>query len=275
MGTSHRHTATIKGEPNWGNASKALTSVASGVEESDNLTNNPPPTMSPRQIGRRQSTLGKRISNGEHRAVRNLVRAAGGRAKVSSGSSRAIGYAGIAVANKFVSTIVEISDKGLNGWLKSKGVLSLEGKSCRDIVDCIRGFIEVDVAGLDNTAANEALEHIMDMLELEMSTSERSYDEVMTNILTEDSIKDMLDEFFGMYIFSHLSQNFSEKIGYEKGTEVKNATMEDIKDQIIEDVRSSRTVRPIELIDWKSTEGETFIKKEFDRIIFILSGNED
>lgn len=45
----------------------------------------------------------------------------------------------------------------------------------------------------------------MDMLELEMSTSERSYDEVMTNILTEDSIKDMLDEFFGMYIFSHLS----------------------------------------------------------------------
>ena len=22
MGTSHRHTATIKGEPNWGNASK-------------------------------------------------------------------------------------------------------------------------------------------------------------------------------------------------------------------------------------------------------------
>ena len=29
MGTSHRHTATIKGEPNWGNASKALTSVAS------------------------------------------------------------------------------------------------------------------------------------------------------------------------------------------------------------------------------------------------------
>lgn len=38
MGTSHRHTATIKGEPNWGNASKALTSVASGVEESDNLT---------------------------------------------------------------------------------------------------------------------------------------------------------------------------------------------------------------------------------------------
>lgn len=51
--------------------------------------------------------------------------------------------------------------------------------------------------------------------------------------------------------------------------------MEDIKDQIIEDVRSSRTVRPIESIDWKSTEGETFIKKEFDRIIFILSGNED
>lgn len=74
-------------------------------------------------------------------------------------------------------------------------VFSLEGKSCRDIVDCIRSFIEVDVAGLDNTAANEALEHIMDMLELEMSTSERSYDEVMTNILTEDSIKDMLDEF--------------------------------------------------------------------------------
>ena len=71
------------------------------------------------------------------------------------------------VYSSMFSLPTEIADKGLNGWLKSKGVLSLEGKSCRDIVDCIRSFIEVDVAGLDNTAANEALEHIMDMLELE------------------------------------------------------------------------------------------------------------
>ena len=90
-----------------------------------------------------------------------------------------------------------------------------------------------------------------------------------------DEIKNILDEFFGMYIFSHLSQNFSEKLEYEKGTEIMIQTMTEIRELIIEDVKFGILKRPAEQIDWTSPESQGYIQKEFDRIIFILSGDED
>ena len=37
MGTSHRHTPTVLGEPNWGNASAAVTSIAGAEEKLDEI----------------------------------------------------------------------------------------------------------------------------------------------------------------------------------------------------------------------------------------------
>ena len=39
MGTSHRHTARIAGEPNWGNASAAVAGIARAEEKLDELDN--------------------------------------------------------------------------------------------------------------------------------------------------------------------------------------------------------------------------------------------
>ena len=85
----------------------------------------------------------------------------------------------------------------------------------------------------------------------------------------------MLDRFFGMYIFCHLSQNFKEKLEYEKGTEVMNETLNEIKDLILDDIHRSRDGSDTASIDWGTEEGQAFIQQEFDRIIYILSGNED
>ena len=37
MGTSHRHKASVLGEPNWGKASQSMTSTAKAVEDGNNL----------------------------------------------------------------------------------------------------------------------------------------------------------------------------------------------------------------------------------------------
>ena len=97
----------------------------------------------------------------------------------------------------------------------------------------------------------------------------------MNEILSAEGIKDLLDEFFGIYIFSHLSQNFKEKLEYDKGTETMCHTMEEIKDLIVDDIRIARSGRSARSIDWSTPDGEAFIKEEFDRILYILSGNED
>lgn len=274
MGTSHRHKPSVMGNPNWGNASADITRLTGAVEESDRLEDNPPADKTPQQIAERQSILGKRITAGYHRAVRDLVRGAGGRNKVSSGGSRAIGHAGIAVFGNFVSVVNEIANNGLSEWLRRKGQ-SLEGKSCKDIIGIIRQYIETGIAGLDETAANQALECVLDMLGEKLGDDIASFDKVMNAIVTGDELKDMLDLFFGMYVYVHLSQDFEEKLEYEKGSDVMRSAMDEIKDQIIDDIQRARGGRSAASIDWSKPEGDDFIKSEFNRILFILQGNED
>lgn len=147
--------------------------------------------------------------------------------------------------------------------------------SCRDILDIIRKYIDNGVTGLDDTAAKEALEHIMDLLESRMDDDFSSFEEIMNNIVASDEIKDLLDEFFGVYIFSFLSQSFAEKLEQEKGTETMSATMSEIKEQIIDDIKTGKNGRSVDSVDWTSEEGRNFIKTEFNRILYILAGNED
>lgn len=295
MGTSHRHRPSVTGEPNWGNASNSVSAIARTESQLDALeqeiesienqyqeqeeksSNTMPQTIiiPPKYIAKRQERLEKQIRYNYHHAVRNLVRAAGGRSKVSSGISRAVGHAGIAVASGLVSAFKEIASNGLSAWLHKKGVVSLIGKSCKDVLDLIKTFINTDIAGLDNTAANEALESVMDEVGCKMNDDISTFDEVMSTMMASEDIKNMLDHFFGLYIFSHLSQNFQEKLQYERGSKVMNETMQEIKDLIMDDIARGLGGRDASSIDWSTTEGEDFIKKEFDRIIYILSGNED
>ena len=296
MGTSHRHTPTVIGEPNWGKASASVTSIANAEEELDNLDKeladkeniddnfdgnengeeqigSKPAT--PERIAKRQRLLDSQIRRNYHHAVRNLVRAAGGRERVSSGGSRAIGYAGVVIAGGLVSAISNIVKNGLSDWLSRRGVPTLEGKSCQDVLDLIREYIEAGVAGMDNTAANEALECVMDELGGKIGEDIYTFDAAMAGILASNDLKNLLDKFFGMYIFSHLSQNFQEKLEYEKGSKIMNDTMNEIKELIMDDIQRSQGGRDASTIDWRTEEGKAFIQQEFDRIIYILSGNED
>ena len=275
MGTSHRHTPTVKGEPNWGKASAALTGLVGDVEESDDLEQNPPEDKTPVQVEKRQNQLGKRITRNYHTSVRNLVRASGGRHKVSSGGSRALGHGGIVVINNFISAIQEIVNNGLAKWLQQRGVDSLEGKSCQNIIDFLRQYIESGVAGLDSTAANEAIESVMDRLDDLVGDNVDEIENKFDAILNGEEIKDIIDQFFGMYIYVHLSQDFEEKLEYEKGSVAMKNAMHEVKEQILDDIRVGRTGRDVRTVDWSKPEGKAFIQAEFDRILFILQGNED
>ena len=275
MGTSHRHTPTVKGEPNWGKASAALTGLAGDVEESDELEQNPPDDKTPAQVEKRQNQLGKRITRNYHTTVRNLVKASGGRHKVSSGGSRALGQGGIAIINNFISAIQEIVSNGLAAWLKQRGVDSLEGKSCQDIIDFLRQYIESGVAGMDSTAANEAIESVMDRLHGLLGDNVNEIEDIFNAILNGEEIKDIIDHFFGMYVYVHLSQNFEEKLEYEKGSVAMKNAMNEVKEQILDDIRVGRNGRDVRSVDWSKPEGDAFIQAEFDRILFILQGNED
>lgn len=273
MGTSHRHKPS--GSPNWGKASKAITQISKDLSESNELLNNPPTNSSSQRIAKRQSTLEKRIFRSCHKAIRNIVRASGGRNSVAKGVSRVMGHSGVYYAGAFTSAFQEIAEQGLSSWLKGKGINSIEGKTTKEIIELLSGFIHDYFTGLDDTAAREALEAVNDMVEEQVVRNGDDFDKTFQEVVSSELIKDYLDVFFGVYIFSHLSQSFNERLQKNYGFEEANATMLEIKGLIIDDVKRGYNNRPAGQIDWKGEEGKNFISQEFDRIILILTNNED
>lgn len=273
MGTSHRHKPA--GNPNWGNASKAVTQISKDVSESHELSNNPPQNTSQQKIARRQSTLGNRITRSYHHAVRDIIRASGGRSSVTKGISRVMGHSGVYYAGAFTSAFQEIAEQGLSIWLKDKGISTIEGKTTKEVIELLSGFIHDYFTGLDDTAAREALEAVNDMIEEQVTQNGGDFDKTFQEVVSSELIKDYLDVFFGVYIYSHLSQSFSERLQKNYGFEEANATMLEIKGLIIDDVKRGYNNRPAGQIDWKGDEGKKFISQEFDRIILILTNNEN
>lgn len=273
MGTSHRHKPA--GNPNWGKTSNSVTQIANNIAESQKLENNPPATMNSSAIEKRQAVVGNRISNHYRSSVRNLVRSAGGRKTVASGTSKVLGRSGIFYANAFTSTFQDIAEKGLDSWLKDHGIFSIEGKTTKEILDILSSFMDDYFTGLDDTAAREALEAVKDKVAKSVEQNDGDFDATIQEILSGEVIRDYLDEFFGVYIYSHLSQSFFEKIQKEKGYDIAIDTMQEIRDLIIDDVKRSNADSSIGTIDWKGIEGKKFINEEFNRIIKILTNNED
>ena len=274
MGTSHRHKATVAGVPNWGKSSRAVTNLAVAAAKLAELRVNPPGNRTEKQISILRDRKERQLIRNYHKAIGRLVNAAGGIDRVSSGSSRAIGHAGISAIEKFVFAVQEIITNGLAQWLQRRGE-SLEGKRCRDVIEIIRQYVEAEVVGLDNTAANEAMECVLDQLEEQIDEDTDEVADEMSTILSSADIKGLVDLFFGMYIYSHLAQDFEEKLEYEKGSLEMKKAMDEIRDQIIDDIKTARSGRDVQTVDWSKPEGNTFIRAEFKRILFILHGNED
>lgn len=275
MGTSHRHKPGVLGEPNWGNASSSMTAAAKTEEKADALEQSQSTQANKKQYESLQKKYANAFRRNYHKTVRNLIRASGGREKVSKGGSRALGHAGLTVAGGIASTFAEIAAKGIDNWLNEKGVDLKNGKSCLEILEFLRQYLSANVVSMDETAANDALQYVLEKFEGDIKEDASNFDEVLNSIMTTNAIVEIIDEFMGIYIFSHLSQDFQEKIEHERGTNISESTMAEIKGLILDDVRRGYNGHTSTEIDWSGKEGHDFIQKEFNRIIYILSGDED
>lgn len=272
MGTSHRHRATVPGEPNWGKTSSAVSHMGKAVGEGKELDNNPPLNLPPKAIEKKQRSIDKRIKDNYRKAILRLIKAAGGRKAVASGKSRVIGHAGIVLAGSWLQAMTEIRENGLDSWLKKRGIDSLDGKSVHDIFEIITGFIESDITSLDDTAAQAALQYTMGLIENSMEDD--NVEQTLDDIVSGEDVCYYLDHFFGYYVYSHLLQDFSEKLEKEKGTEVKNLAMEEIRDLIIDDISRGVNGKNARNFDWCGEEGHAFMQQEFDKIIDALTKGE-
>ena len=209
-----------------------------------------------------------------HNAVSRLIKASGGKKKVASGTSRALGHAGVVVLSNFLGAISEISIKGLSGWLAEKGI-ALEGKNWKEISDILNDLCSDTVVGMDETAANQALSEMLQILDNIIDSSTLDVEEVLNGCLEKEQLQDIIDTFFGVYIYAHLSQNFEEKLTKKYSQKEVVKYMADIKDLIISDIKQGVYGLNSTQVDWNSDEGNQYITEEFNKIISVFVNDED
>ena len=287
MGTSQRHQPSVTGQPNWGKSSLSLSAAIKNLERLNTIENeddssnnenmdNIRTTASSRQSvnNKQRERITAAYRRNVHNAVSRLIKASGGKKKVASGASRALGHAGVVVLCNFLGAISEISIKGLSGWLAEKGI-TLDGKNWKEISDILNDLCSDTVIGMDETAANQALSEMLQILDNIINSSTLDVEEVLNGCLEKEQLQDIIDTFFGVYIYAHLSQNFEEKLTKKYSQKEVIKYMADIKDLIISDIKQGVHGLNSTQVDWNSDEGNQYITEEFNKIISVFVNDED
>lgn len=261
MGTTQRIIPGVTGEPNWGNLSLDVTTVSKTVDKEEQLANQSQPNP------KLQQKLTKRKSAQIKKTVRHLIAAAGGRTAVSSGSSAATGRAGTRVARRLTRLFSAVAAGGFVSALATPAApFDFTGLTVEAIIDRILLLCSDGSTGMDETAALAACAHMLEQLERPGQTPQQ-FEAAMQAAVAGSGLEELLCQYFGYYIFEHLSQRFQEKITQLKGAAVAAATFDEIKLDILGRVQVIAANRPLAQIDWAGAQGNQIIEGIFDSIL--------
>lgn len=246
MGTSKSYSASIKGQPQWGNLSSAVTSNCSTG------------TIA-------KASLGNIVSK--------YVRVIGGASNAGRGGSKIGGRAGIRTAKKLGHFLGAFADNGssLEAAATEIGIGSIVGKPLNEVINQLLEHLCGPSSIHDDVAAKSAAQRILEEFALEVNTLE-DFEAKLSEILSEQSIEDILIRYFGHYIFEHLSIMFYEKLVSEKGKSECDNLFKHIKDYIFERLKTLNKTNPLNSIDWGSENADRLIKNIQEDVLKIFEG---
>jgi len=265
MGTTQRIIPGVTGEPNWGDVSRGVTAVAGTISKEEQEAEKDEPNP------KRQQKLETRRRGQVNAAVERLLRAAGGRTVVRQGGSRSVGRAGIQVARRLSTFLSTVSTGGLADAISTVDLplADLAGLTVEQILQRVIVLCSDTSTGMDETAAMAACNHVMQQLAEQVETPQE-LEASIQEVVATDKVDFLLCEYFGFYIFEHLSQRFQEKITQVRGQSLAAATFNEIKLDIIGRIHVMAATRPISRINWQGAQGNQIIEGIFDSVMAIF-----
>lgn len=259
MGTSQSISPGVSGDPNWGQTSSAVSNFANSIE---NEIKNPSLASNQQYNVKRDAKL-KNILN-------RYVKAAGGRQNISSGKSAKGGKAAISTASAFGGFLNVVANGNLSTYVENKGFSDFATRSKEEVLS----FLLEDICGattnFDEGAAKSALDKLLNEL-LEGADSSTDIDQILQGKVAEDGIENMLIDFFGTYIFEHLSQPIQEKLFESKGGSICNKTMDEIQKFINSELETIHSTTGITGVNWDNPlECEKVSKEIFNNILIVF-----
>jgi hypothetical protein len=249
MGTSKSYSASIKGQPQWGNLSSAVTSSCG------------------------QGTIG---TNAIGVILSKYVGVIGGSGKAGRGNSKVAGKAGIRTARNIGRFLSAFNSSGgnLKFALEQAGLGDISGLSLNDVIKRLLEFCTGPSSTLDDVAAKAASQKILEELAGEAETMEE-WQEHLTEVLDSETLESITERYFGYYVFEHLSIMFYEKLIVEKGKSDCDTLFKQIKDFIFEKIKNMNRTNPLNNINWNSDDSDRLIKNIQEDVLKVFEGYED
>lgn len=248
MGTSKSYSASIKGKPQWGKLSGTVTSnCGTGAVSTENLGN----------------------------ILSRYVSIIGGSGSAGRGNSKIGGRAGIRTAKNIGHFISAFSSSGgnLQTALAQVGITGLAGKSISEVINQLIEHCTGPSSTIDDVAAKAASQKIIEELAADAETIEE-FEENLQEVLSRESLEDILIRYFGYYIFERLSIMFYEKLIVEKGKNNCDDLFRQIKDYISEKLRNMNKTNPLDKINWNSPDADRLIKNIQEDVLKVFEGYE-
>lgn len=271
MGTTQRIGSGVRNEPNWGNLTSIVTSVARTIEDLESV-NTDSPSIVPSELVKQQQRilkLTKRRDNHVKSTFERLVKLGGGLKSISTGKSSQIGKAGIKSSGKLVSFFIDVNREGLNKSLSNIGFNINPSSTVQNIIDYLISYCGDSSIGMDETAANEAICAVLRDIENLANGDVLSLETLFSDMIDSEKLSEILCTFFGTYIFEYLSERFEERITQIRGETISKETFREIKNYILGKVKRINDSKPINKIDWSGNAGRIEIEKIFEAVIKI------
>lgn len=270
MGTTQRIGTGVKNDPKWGALNSSATSIANAVSDLQAEDKKQPKDEQETQVQQRRfQQLSQRRDGHAKNLFDRLISTAGGSKAVSSGSSSKVGKAGIRSSRKIAGFFSGVASAGLQSALNDIGFGSLQGKTVRDVTDFLITYCADVAVGMDETASNKAMNDLLRKIEEEAEGDLKKLEEVFAGYVDQNTLSDLLCEFFGVYIYEYISERIEERLMQTKGEEITRETFECIKKDIMGRIERINLETPIATIDWAGAEGEAQIEQIFHAIIKI------
>lgn len=247
MGTSKSYTARVKGQPQWGDLSRAVTTgCGTGTLSKSKL-----------------STI-----------LSNYVRVLGGSNIAGRGNSRIAGKGGIRNAKRIGAFLGALSGGiDINEALEKIGLKGLEGKPLEEVINQLIEYCSGPSNTIDDVSAKTASQKLFEEL-AEGSETTEDFEGKLKEIMERCGVQDILIQYFSLYMFEHLSVMFYEKLVSEKNKTDCDDLFRQIKDYIKEKLKSMNKTNPITNIDWKSEEADRLIKNIQEDVLKVFENYE-
>lgn len=213
---------------------------------------------------------GRPGSDNSKELVGKFIRANGGTQGVARNGGMGAKSAQ-AIAKNLGSFLSLVNRLGIDEVLKQTGLEHLKGKTTSDIVLSLIDYFGEDASTIDQVDARNALSQLMD----EMFEKVEGIDEI-TQVLegcsNPDSLTEMLEKFFGYYVYQQFCRSFYERLASKVGNAQADAFLNDILDYIKSEITVFALDKDITQVDWSGQEGESICVQVLEKTLDVFGG---